>query len=305
MEEFLSDALLYEKRIIFTNYSADNNGYSTPFHFIGQTFEYYCEKELKNTTFKLGTEHDHSYSYASIPEEYFNGEYLDFTFSALNVCQSCNDHQVYFLLNVSSDKPITDVIDMSRMSRFTERSNTDIKNANILIQKVGAYPELRIKLDNQVNKFFDREASGFYYKGIKAINDNYGIGALAYFRRIVERELIHLIEVIKDLPDANKPMIQNLIDEHSKNPSVSTIYSSIFEYLPNSLRILGDNPIKLLYNQTSEGLHSMTESESLHKAKNILRLLEFVILKIYEERSTVKDIKEIMKELKSENKIAP
>ncbi|MBT3547224.1 MAG: hypothetical protein HN487_06000, partial [Flavobacterium sp.] len=78
----------------------------------------------------------------------------------------------------------------------------------------------------------------------------------------------------------------------------STIYDNIFQHLPNSLKVLGDNPIKLLYNQTSEGLHSLKESESLEKASKILVLLEFVIKKINEERSEIKDLKDIVKGLK-------
>jgi hypothetical protein len=53
-----------------------------------------------------------------------------------------------------------------------------------------------------------------------------------------------------------------------------------------------------LYNQTSEGLHSLKESESLEKASKILVLLEFVIKKINEERSEIKDLKDIVKGLK-------
>ena len=44
-----------------------------------------------------------------------------------------------------------------------------------------------------------------------------------------------------------------------ENKKVSTIYNNIFQYLPNSIIGLGVNHIKLLYNQTSEGLHSLTE----------------------------------------------
>lgn len=304
MEDFLSNGLLYEKKKIHSYYE-DDKKYFDPGHFDDETFEYYCDREGKNTTFQLGLKYGHKSTYPQLDDSVFEGDYLNYTFEAIGTCQSCKKGKVYFLINVSSDKPISDIIYYAESIYLTEKSDTRHDNTSIWAQKVGIYPEFRLKLNKQVDKFFDRESSGYYYKGIKAINDNFGIGALAYFRRIVEKELIHLIETIKELPDANKPMIQNLINEHSKNPTVSTIYTAIFDYLPNSLKILGDNPIKLLYNQTSEGLHSMTESESLHKAENLLRLLEFVIIKIYEEKSTVKDIKDIMKELKSDNKTAP
>ncbi|WP_284464889.1 hypothetical protein [Chryseobacterium sp.] len=299
LQTFLSESVLYQKQIIFENYSADNNDYSTPDRFNEKTFEYYCCHEDKNTTFKLDVGEVGRYSYSRIPEEYFNGEHLDFTFNAIGKCQSCNKFSVYFLLNVTSDKPISDIISMHEVNLFTDRSNIDVDGANIIIQKAGVFPEVSVKINKQVLKFFSREMSTFYYKGVKCINDNYGVGALAYFRRIIENELLKIIEEIRDLPDSDKTMIQKLLDEHSANPSVSTIYTHIIEYMPNSLKILGHNPIKLLYNQTSEGLHSYTENESKERAQEIRMLLEFVIIRINEEKSIVKDIKEIIKNLKS------
>lgn len=297
MEEFFSNGLLYEKIIILQNYE-ENKYYYDAQHFAEQTFEYFCEAEQKNTTFEVGLEYNHKYTYPQLPTDVFNGDFLDYTFQAICTCKSCKIQKVYFLINVTSDKPISDLVQEDSLIR-TEKSNIFNIDTNILAQKVGVYPQFKINVNKQVNNFFCREVSTYYYKGVKAINDNYGIGALAYFRRIIEKELLNLVEQIKLLPDANKSMIQKLIDDHNKNPNLSTIYTSIFEYLPNSLKILGDNPIKLLYNQTSEGLHSLTENESIDKAKNILALLEFVILKINEEKSIVKNIKEIMKELKS------
>ena len=89
-----------------------------------------------------------------------------------------------------------------------------------------------------------------------------------------------------------------MLDKHKETPAVSTIYENIFEYLPHSLKTLGDNPIRLLYNQTSEGLHSLTEDQCLEKAKNVLKLLNFVIKKINEEKSEIRDLRETIKGLK-------
>ena len=133
---------------------------------------------------------------------------------------------------------------------------------------------------------------------VNALNQNFGIGSFAYFRRIIEKELINIITDIKSLPDSHSVEIERLLVKHNENPKVSTIYDNIFEHLPNSLKALGDNPIKLLYNQTSEGLHSLTEEECLEKANSIFQLLNFVIKKINEERSEIKNLREIIKGLK-------
>ena len=50
-----------------------------------------------------------------------------------------------------------------------------------------------------------------------------------------------------------------MFEKHDSDSRISTIYENIFPHLPNSLKELGNNPIKLLYNQTSAGLHTLSE----------------------------------------------
>lgn len=61
---------------------------------------------------------------------------------------------------------------------------------------------------------------------------------------------------------------------------------------------MGDNPLQLLYNQTSEGLHSLTEEECLNRANSIATLLDFTIKKINEEKSEILEVKNAVKHLK-------
>ena len=76
------------------------------------------------------------------------------------------------------------------------------------------------------------------------------------------------------------------------------IYENIFDYLPSSLKGLGDNPFQLLYKQTSKGLHNLSEKECLERAHNINQLLKFVIRKLNEEKSEILEIRQVIKELK-------
>jgi len=301
MRNFLSNFPLYKESVIVEDFGIGNEHYYHPGEFVGETFEYFCEEENSITTFELELENSNEYaksSFTRIPEELFIDDKLNFTFFAIGKCKSCMRYQVYFLLNVFSDKPISDILNNYRNITLSTRAENVQTNTNIIIKKVGCQPQANPIINKKISKYFCRESSQFYYKGVKALNDNYGVGSFAYFRRIIEKELIKIIEDIKSLPDSDKEQIQILLDEHYKNPAISTIYDNIFQYLPNSLKILGDNPIKLLYNQTSQGLHNLTEEECLNKSQNILTLLEFVITRIYEEKSIIKDIKDIIKNLK-------
>lgn len=174
----------------------------------------------------------------------------------------------------------------------------EFPDAKIFIEKIGAWPPIKVSPDKLITKHFDRESNLWYYKGINCIQENYGIGAYAYFRRIVEKELIHIINDIKELPSSHTKEIEKLLEAHNANPKVSTIYDNIFQHLPESLKTLGDNPIKLLYKETSDGLHNLTEDECLKKAEIIRKILEFVFKKIKEEKSEIKDLRELIKSLK-------
>lgn len=282
MKHFLSSIPIYEEYILSHEYRKDFSLYSSEKKFNDLTFDYFCQKENDIKTFKTDVPATRSLNSiildGSIPYYNMKNEVLNYTMYCKGICQSCQETDIQFLFQVYYDR---------------------IDDKEVLkIMKVGIFPKVQVKPRIEVSKFFDRESNIWYFKGINAITENYGIGALAYFRRIIEKELLHIITEIKELPDSHGLEIQKLLNEHEQNSSLSSIYENIFHHLPNSLKSLGDNPIKLLYNQTSEGLHSLTDDQALNKAKTIQKLLEFVIVKIYEERSQIRELKDAIKALK-------
>jgi hypothetical protein len=302
MNNFLSNSGLYEVYLILENFSGMKSDYSSPFDLIGSTFEYYCKKEESKKTFELELEPETeelygSLSGGSILDKNLIDNKLNYTVKVIGKCKSCKDYHVFFLLNVFTNNTIINTKHY-RSEITPNQLSIEYENTNVYIQKVGSLPQIKILPNKIITQYFERETNKWYFKGINALNENYGIGSFAYFRRIIEFELINIINDIKTLPDSHEKEIQVLLDKHNEKPKVSSIYDNIFEHLPNSLKELGDNPIKLLYNQTSKGLHSLTEEQCLEKAKNILMLLNFVIRKINEERSEIKDLREAIKGLK-------
>ena len=303
MREFLSNVGLYQVHKILENYELGNEDYTCPIDFVGETFDYMCEYENSIKTFEIELDNATNKYFGmmssnQISSENFINEKLNYTFKAIGKFKSCNDYHITLFLNVFSNNAISNILKNINNIAFTKQNGYKIENTNIFIQKVGAFPEIKVITDSIVTKYFSRETNTFYYKGLNALNQNFGIGAFAYFRRIIEKELINIISDIKSLPDSHSAEIETLLIKHNANPKISTIYENVFEHLPNSLKTLGDNPIKLLYNQTSEGLHSLNEEVCLQKANSILQLLNFVIKKINEERSEIKSLRETIKSLK-------
>ena len=303
MKNFLSEYGLYERYELDQAYDSYNPLYTNPHDFLGETFNYYCKHEGLTKTFELELDIPTKNHFVGmlgnrIPDECFINEKLDFVFKAIGRCKSCNNVEVTFLLRVFSNNLVANLTNNIKNLSFEPRNNYNFPDTKIFAEKIGCFPEQIIEIDKDISKHFDRETNIWFYKAKACLNKNFGIGAFAYLRRIVEKELINIIQEIKSLPDAQTFGIQSLLDEYAKNPKTYVIYENIFPYLPNSLKQLGDNPIKLLYNQTSEGLHSLSEEVCLDRAKSISLLLEFTIRKINEEKSTLKEIREAVKNLK-------
>lgn len=302
MEDFLESYGLYQKYLLIEDYASTTEHYSSPFEFVGYTFDYFCELEETTKTFEIELDEVTNEYYGhslenNVPDEFFKDEKLNYSFKAVARCRSCKKFHVDFFLNVFSDKPIPNILNNINNISFSPRNNASYPDTKIFVQKVGALPEIRELPSKIITKYFDRETNKWYYKGINSIANNFGIGAFAYFRRIIEKELIGIIEDIRTLPDSHEKEISELLEKHNTDSRTSTIYENIFQHLPNSLKELGNNPIKLLYNQTSAGLHSLSEDECMKKSKSIRMLLDFVIRKINEERSEIKDLRDIIKDL--------
>jgi hypothetical protein len=302
---FLQEYPLYREFLAVEKYENYCEGYTNPLDIQGQTFDYYCDLEKDIKTFELivpeksrnfwGEKPGHQ-----IPEELFNEEHkLNFIEHFTGICKSCNKNKVEFLLKISSD----DVVSKSKLpsiNRIIENNKKGIVEIkpSIYIQKIGVYPELKPEIDKTISKYFDRETNNWYFKAIKSLNENFGIGSFAYFRRIVEKELIKIINDLSHIESEESNHIKELLEKYNKTEKVYHIYENIFEFLPSSLKGLGDNPFQLLYKQTSKGLHNLSEQECLKRANNINQLLKFVIIKINEEKSEILKIRQVIKDLK-------
>lgn len=306
MKEFLEKYNLYEEFLLLKDYSLGNQFYTDKADFRGKNFDYYCPVEGLTRPFELFIPdyinkpivHSPTRREKSISDDKFINEKLNYTFWIAAKCKSCEKHNVHFLLNVYSNNPISNIIDNFNNIRYEERNSYDFPNTNIYIQKVGIYPEKKIIIEKAISQHFDKETNNWLYKAKSLVNSNFGIGAFAYLRRIIEKELIKIIGEIKLLPDINSVEIGKLLEEYEKNPKTYTIYENLYKYLPESLKDLGNNPIELLYKQTSEGLHSLSELDCLTRAKSIIILLEFTIQKINEANSDIKSVKDAIKKLK-------
>lgn len=283
---FLSEKPLYYKVIAASNFSKGTGDYAHPEDFNDKPFRFKCPVENELQTFRTKICGGTFYNYpeldlsGSLPL-YFNPDTrsLDLTLHVLGVCKSCGS-TIDFLIKTVSNK------------------TWDDKPIDILIQKVGQYPSFDITPDKNVEKYLTKDDLKLYKKALANLSISYGIGAYAYFRRIIENEIIRIISDISTMDFDGANDVKHALRAYEKDHQMSNLIAVLNQFIPISLRELGDNPIKLLHDQLSGGIHSFTEDDCLKKAESIDKILTFVIRKVKEEKLEIASVREAMKYLR-------
>lgn len=118
----------------------------------------------------------------------------------------------------------------------------------------------------------DRE---LFLKGRRAETMGLGVGAFAYYRRVIENQKERIFsEFIRVLRATapNDPVIADL-ERAKAETQFSKSLEAIKHALPGSLLINGQNPIALLHTALSEGLHALEDVDCMEYAAAIRTVL--------------------------------
>jgi hypothetical protein len=111
----------------------------------------------------------------------------------------------------------------------------------------------------------------YFLQGRRAENLGLGIGAFAYYRRVVENQKGRLIreiaKVVKRL-GADETILQQF-EKAANETQFDRAINDVKGAIPQSLLIRGHNPLKLLHSALSEGIHAQSDAECLDIATSI------------------------------------
>lgn len=171
------------------------------------------------------------------------------------------------------------------------------------VEKVGQFPPWEIKIEKTIEEILGNRTE-YYKMGIINESQSYGIGAYAYYRRIVEEIIQELLESIEKLiPEAEKTKYIDALEQTKKTTVTEKKIELVKELLPINLQPDGLNPLSILHSALSEGLHNLPDSECLRIANEIRETIIYLITQIKEQESTAKKYSENMKKiLESKNK---
>jgi hypothetical protein len=114
----------------------------------------------------------------------------------------------------------------------------------------------------------DRE---LFLRGRRCENQGLGIGAFAYYRRVVENQKGRLINEISKVATRLGASAQTIqaFERAGKETRFSRAIDDIKAAIPASLLIDTHNPLVLLHSALSEGIHAATEEDCLKWAMSI------------------------------------
>jgi hypothetical protein len=165
---------------------------------------------------------------------------------------------------------------------------TQKEKPKYFIRKIGQYPAPEaagVKLPKEISDFLDDEGREFYRKGLKNLELEYGIGAIAYFKKMIETEIEKIVEAISNPYSHDGNKIAEAIAAYKKDQQKSKLIEDITPYLPQSLKEHGANILLMLHDAASIGIHELTEKECIKKSKDIDTLFRYLIRKINAERN--------------------
>ncbi|MBA6379544.1 MULTISPECIES: hypothetical protein [unclassified Colwellia] len=158
---------------------------------------------------------------------------------------------------------------------ITPTVNGNANNDTIFrIQKVGQQPRHGKAIPKKASKLIGKERN-LFFKGSISENQGMGIGAFSYYRRVIDSQKDKIFdEIIKvlNLTTGNETLIQELTDAKAETQFTKAV-DKIKTALPDGLKISGYDPLKLLYQALSEGLHNHTDEECLENAHDIKLVL--------------------------------
>jgi len=212
-------------------------------------------------TFNMSNEYYENYPYDS----QFSGKVIRIVY----LCSACKEYECFFLLQFAED----------------------------YIMKVGQYPLWEIVPDKKLSELLGAHQD-YYKKGLVCESQGYGIGAYAYYRRIIEEIIDSLLYSITDLiPESEKQQYLEALNQTKKTIVAQEKIELVKDLLPEILRPDGMNPLNLLHSTLSEGLHAKTDEECLEIAGSIRDILVFLVNQILQTKESSKKFTTHMRKL--------
>lgn len=166
------------------------------------------------------------------------------------------------------------------------------------VKKAGQFPEPNVAIDSRVKKVLDGEDETLYTNGRICEAQGYGIGAFAYYRRLLENAIIRLLdEIIELVPEKDKGTYLAGLEKVKAEENAADKIRIAKDLLPETLKSQGVNPLATLYDILSIGLHGQSDDKCLERAATIRAVFDALLIQVEANKATAKALAEGTKKL--------
>jgi hypothetical protein len=263
LNTFLSEYPLYRRLEVYTIYAElDERDIS---------FNAFCETDNRITTFKIiktvgASNLKDELKRAALSLASNSTFDYKFVIHCPALCQDCQQFQREFFI-------------------YGNTSRAKNEEMKFFIKKIGQYPAPEVTPDKIFKDFLSREDIEYYKKAKQILNFNFGIGAFAYFRRIVENEILNITKYLIDNNQTAKEKLVPALNLFKKNHRMTGLIETLTPFLPKNFLLANENPLNLLYASISDGIHNLTEEECTQRSIYIEKLLRHVIIELRNQES--------------------
>jgi hypothetical protein len=148
--------------------------------------------------------------------------------------------------------------------------------------KIGQVPPQSIDIPNDLEKRLGATAT-YYKQALICLSQNFGIGAVAYMRRVVEEKTDELIDVVVELAqtyNADPKIVESLVQAKTRVRYEDKLQVAS-ELIPEALRPGSVNPLGQLYTHLSVGVHGKTDDECVAIFDDLRADFEYVFRNLH------------------------
>lgn len=200
-------------------------------------------------------------------------------------CRNCGKRLAYFSISFRVDKVPT----------------KDAKGHGI-VMKLGQIPTFGPQTPPKLLRLIEPDRE-LFLQGRRAEIRGLGIGAFAYYRRVVENQRKRIIERIAKVSKVvgSTATTDALFVQAMNEIQFSKSIELVKDFMPQALLISGENPLTLLHSALSKGLHNpeMTDSHCLELAQSIRTILVELAERAASVLKEDKEIQDALKVLKA------
>jgi hypothetical protein len=155
---------------------------------------------------------------------------------------------------------------------FGIRANWDPEECDAFCTKIYEEPAFRDPIPKRLFEILGESNRESFLQARRAVARSLGIGAYAYYRRIVENTKFDLVSAILRVAQATNAapehiaLVESAQNERQFSKAIETLRGTAA--IPPPLLIDGHNPLTLLHDLLSEGIHELSDADCLERAQH-------------------------------------